>query len=213
MKNKPNPNVLHPVNNRYDLIFPANLSNGKNIIIGDFTYIRDTKFANHVISHVGTFDDKLIIGKFCQIGSNVKFVMNGANHQMDCASTYPFYIFQTWDHKLPRNDEFKNKGNIEIGNDVWIGNDVTILPGVKIGNGAIIGMNSVVGKDIPDYVIAIGNPIQIIKKRFDEETISLLLKYEWWNQSVEQINDDINMLTCNNHDHLKKWLRQKVLAK
>ena len=40
MKNKPNPNVLHPVNNRYDLIFPANLSNGKNIIIGDFTYIR-----------------------------------------------------------------------------------------------------------------------------------------------------------------------------
>ena len=31
MKNKPNPNVLHPVNNRYDLIFPANLSNGKNM--------------------------------------------------------------------------------------------------------------------------------------------------------------------------------------
>ena len=139
--------------------------------------------------------------------------MNGANHQMDCASTYPFYIFQTWDHKLPRNDEFKNKGNIEIGNDVWIGNDVTILPGVKIGNGAIIGMNSIVGKDIPDYAIAIGNPIQIIKKRFDEETISLLLKYEWWNQSVEQINDDINMLTCNNHEQFKKWLRQKVLAK
>ena len=40
--------------------------------------------------------DKLIIGKFCKIASGVTFRMNGANHQMNAASTYPFYIMEGW---------------------------------------------------------------------------------------------------------------------
>lgn len=54
---------------------------------------------------------------------------------------------------------------ITIGNDVWIGARVIILPGVHVGNGVVIGAGSVVTKDIPDYVVAAGNPARIIRHR------------------------------------------------
>ena len=54
---------------------------------------------------------------------------------------------------------------IHIGRDVWIGRGVCILPGVSIGEGAVIGANSVVTKDIPDFVLAVGVPAKVIKKR------------------------------------------------
>jgi len=53
---------------------------------------------------------------------------------------------------------------IVIGDDVWIGGDVTILPGVKIGSGCVIGAKSLVTKDIPDNVLALGNPAQVVKQ-------------------------------------------------
>jgi len=59
---------------------------------------------------------------------------------------------------------------IVIGDDVWIGGDVTILPGVKIGSGCVIGAKSLVTKDIPDNVLALGNPAQVVK-RIGTETL------------------------------------------
>lgn len=53
---------------------------------------------------------------------------------------------------------------ITIGDDVWIGGSCVINPGVSIGEGSVIGSGSVVNKDIPDHVIAVGNPIRIIRK-------------------------------------------------
>ena len=207
---KPNPKILHPVPNHYDLIFPANLNNSENVIIGDFTYIRDSHFKEHTLYHYKWMEDKLVIGKFCQIGKGIEFIMNGANHQMKSATTYPFYIFNTWQQERPNIEDFSIKGDTIIGNDVWIGQNVTVLPGIKIGDGAIIGMNSVVSKDIPPYTIAAGNPIKIIKKRFDDEIINLLLKYKWWDQTIEKINDDIPMLTCNDDKKLKEWLKNQL---
>lgn len=64
-----------------------------------------------------------------------------------------------------------------IGNDVWIGQNATILPGVHIGDGAIIGANAIVGSDVAPYSVVVGNPAKEIKKRFDEEFISLLLAF------------------------------------
>jgi maltose O-acetyltransferase len=52
---------------------------------------------------------------------------------------------------------------VTIGDNVWIGGSVTILPGVTIGNGVTIGAGSVVTKDLPDHVVAAGNPARIIK--------------------------------------------------
>lgn len=57
-----------------------------------------------------------------------------------------------------------SKGPVRIGNNVWIGDKATILPGVCIGDNVIIGANSVVTKDVPDYVVVVGNPARIIKK-------------------------------------------------
>ena len=68
-----------------------------------------------------------------------------------------------------------------IGNDVWIGNRSLVLQGVKIGDGAIIGAGSVVTKNVEPYTIVAGNPARVIRKRFDEDTISKLQKTQWWN--------------------------------
>lgn len=87
-----------------------------------------------------------------------------------------------------------------------------ILPGVHIGDGAVIGANSVVGKDIPPYAIAVGNPIQIKRYRFDEETINLLLELKWWDRSIEEIKKLIPLLDadlCESKEELKKLVNLK----
>lgn len=167
MKNKiiPDPNKIYPITGCNTVTHIKPTIKNKNIIVGEFTYFSDVDFEKHV-THLYEFNnDKLIIGKFCQIAAGVEFVMNGANHQMNAVSTYPFYIFEGWNQKLPAISDMPLKGDTVIGNDVWIGQNVTILPGVRIGDGAIIGLNSVVGSDIPPYSIAVGNPAKVIKKK------------------------------------------------
>ena len=183
----------------------------KNIIVGDFTYFADTDFEKHVTHHYDFIGDKLIIGKFCQIAAGVNFVMNGANHQMNAITTFPFYIFEGWKQKVPPLNKMPLKGDTIIGNDVWIGQNVTILPGVHIGDGAIIGLNSVVGSDVAPYTIVAGNPAKVIRKRFDNQLIKLLLKLKWWDKSIKEINDLIPILTDNNLVEVKKFLK-KYLA-
>lgn len=54
-------------------------------------------------------------------------------------------------------------GKVEIGDNVFIGMHTTILAGVKIGSNVIVGANSLVNRDIPDNVVAVGNPCRIVK--------------------------------------------------
>jgi virginiamycin A acetyltransferase len=136
--------------------------------------------------------------------------MNGVNHQMACVSTFPFYIFEKWNENVPSLDKFPIKGDTIIGNDVWIGQNATILPGVKIGDGAIIGTKSVVGSDVEPYTIVAGNPAKIIRKRFDEELIELMLKLKWWDFPVEEINKMIPLLHDNYVENVKKKIREIV---
>ncbi|OKP43933.1 hypothetical protein BJP24_14450 [Aeromonas allosaccharophila] len=91
--------------------------------------------------------------------------------------------------RLMLNDlNFRNNKKISIGNDVWIGQNVTVLRGVTIGDGAVIGANSVVTKNVPPYSIVAGVPAREIKKRFNDETISLLMEAKWWNYSISVIS-------------------------
>ena len=110
----------------------------------------------------------------------------------------------------PKASDMPYKGDTVIGNDVWIGQNATILPGVTIGDGAIIGASSVVGSDIAPYTIAVGNPARAIKKRFDDELIELLLKFKWWDRSIEEINALIPLLTCSDLDKVKKGIKQRM---
>lgn len=209
MKNnkRPNPLNVFPVANCDTVIYVKPTITNPNIIVGDFTYFSDTDFEKYVTHHYAFNGDKLIIGKFCQIAAGVNFVMNGANHQMNSVSTYPFYIFEGWNEEIPPLAEMPLKGDTVVGNDVWIGQNATILPGVKIGDGAIIGMNSVVGSDVAPYTVVAGNPAKLIRKRFDDELIDILEKLQWWNKSVEEINKLIPLLTCSDLGMVKQTLK------
>jgi virginiamycin A acetyltransferase len=120
--------------------------------------------------------------------------MNGANHHMGAVSTYPFYIFEGRNEEARPVESLPFKGDTVIGNDVRIGENATILPGVHIGDGAIIGMESVVGSDVQPYTIVAGNPAKPIRKRFDDELIMLMEKLQWWDKSIEEIQELIPLL-------------------
>ncbi len=206
----PDPNVIHPISGYDKEIYVKPTVKNQNIIVGDFTYIADSDFESHVTHHYEWNGDKLIIGKFCQIAAGVEFIMNGANHQMNAVSTFPFYTLEGWDMDPPALSDLPLKGDTVIGNDVWIGQNAVILPGVSIGDGSIIGVNSVVGNDVEPYTIVAGNPAKILRKRFDEELIDLLLKFRWWDKSVEEINDLIPILTCGDLAKVREELKARL---
>ena len=104
------------------------------------------------------------------------------------------------------------KGDTVIGNDVWIGQNAVILPDVHIGDGAIIGANSVVGNDIEPYTIVLGNPARVLRKRFDDELIDLLLKFRWWDNGIEEIDSLISILTCSDLEKIRRELQARLYS-
>lgn len=210
---KPNPEQIFPVAGVGTVTYVKPTVHNPNIVVGDFTYFGDTDFEKHVTHHYDFNGDKLIIGKFCQIGAGVEFVMNGANHQMNAVSTYPFYIMTGWDASSPPMSDLPLKGDTVIGNDVWIGQNVTVLPGVHIGDGVIIGLNSVVTKDIPPYTVVAGNPAKMIRPRFDAELTALLLHLRWWDWSVEKIQTWIPVLGCGDLEKVKQFIQKELTEK
>ena len=206
----PNPNTINPIAGYDKEIYIKPTIKSKNIIVGDFSYIADSDFESHVTHHYKWNNDKLIIGKFCQIASGAEFVMNGANHQMNAVSTFPFYTLEGWEQNPPSQNDLPIKGDTIIGNDVWIGQNATILPGVHIGDGAIIGANSVVGSNVDPYTIVAGNPAKPIRKRFDDELIDIMEKLKWWDKSIEEINSLIPLLTSRDLAKVKEELSKLV---
>ena len=206
----PDPNMIHPIAGYDKEIYVKPTIQNPNITVGDFTYIADSEFESHVTNFYPWSKDKLIIGKFCQIATGVEFIMNDANHQMSAVSTFPFYTLDGWDMEAPSASDMPFKGNTVIGNDVWIGQNAVILPGVNIGDGAIIGANSVVGSNIAPYTIVAGNPAKVIRKRFDEELIDLMLRFKWWDKSITEINELIPILTCSDLEKVREDLKAKL---
>ena len=136
--------------------------------------------------------------------------MNDANHQMNAVTTFPFYTLEGWEMNAPDPSEMPFKGDTVIGNDVWIGQNAVILPGVHIGDGAIVGANSVVGSDIDPYTIVVGNPAKVLRKRFDDELIDLILRFKWWDRSIEEIDSLIPILTCSALGKVKEERRVRL---
>ena len=204
----PNKNIAFPLKNYDRLCFLKNIIKNPNIIVGDYTYYDDFEdvhnFEKNVKYHFDFIGDQLIIGKFCMIASDVKFIMNGANHLSNAISTYPFAVFGNGWESAMEGKTYPNKGNIEIGNDVWIGYNATIMAGVKIGDGAIIATNSTVVSDVEPYTIVGGNPAREIKKRFSPEIVERLLKLQWWNWDIEKITKNVQNLTDLDIDKLEK---------
>ena len=95
---------------------------------------------------------KVIIGDNCQMAPNVAIYTAGHPVQPDTRNTLYEYGIE-----------------VTIGDNVWIGGNTVICPGVHIGSNTVIGAGSVVTKDIPDWVIAAGNPCRVIRKITDAD--------------------------------------------
>lgn len=182
-----------------------------NIIVGDYTMYNDfvndpTEFEkNNVLYHYPINGDRLIIGKFCSIACDAKFLFNSANHSLTSLSTYPFPIFfEEWElERAQVTRAWDHRGDIVIGNDVWIGYEAVILAGVTIGDGAIIGTRAVVTKDVPPYTIVGGVPAKPIRKRFSDDTIAALLALRWWDWPEERIAAHLDAIQSGQIDQIK----------
>lgn len=128
-----------------------------NADYGTLTRIGDETFINHNAYFMdgGT----ITIGSHCFIGPNCGLYT--ANHPLLAQE---------------RNQGYETARPIVIEDNVWIGADVTILPGVTIGAGSVIGAKSLVNKDIPDHVLAVGNPCKVLRKINEKDSIKDLLE-------------------------------------
>jgi virginiamycin A acetyltransferase len=207
----PDANTAYPLPAHRRVGFLKPLITRANIIVGDYSYYDDPqgpeRFENAcVLHHYDFLGDRLVIGKFCAVASDVRFIMNGANHALTGFSTFPFNIFgEAWENGFDVASIHAGfRGDTVVGNDVWIGMETMIMPGVTIGDGAIIAARSVVTKDVPAYAIAGGNPAAIIRSRFEPETVSRLLSAAWWDWPVDKITRNLNAIRSMDLDALEK---------
>jgi virginiamycin A acetyltransferase len=202
-----NPKTKHPMPGFPQICYIQNTVSNPHIIIGDYTYYDDPEdsenFERNVLYHFPFMGDRLIIGKFCALARGVKFIMNGANHQLDGFSTYPFAIFGNgWEKVEPPPAALPDKGDTVIGNDVWIGYEAVMMPGVQVGDGAIIAAKSVVTRDVAPYTIVGGNPAKCIRQRFDDAVIATLLEVAWWNWDIAKITRNLETIVAADIDAL-----------
>lgn len=128
---------------------------GENIRIGENTFVNGCCFF---------IDDNLItIGKNCLIGPSVQVYT--AKHPLAANQRVVPASKQTKDQAA----YITQTAPVTIGDNVWVGGNTVILPGVTIGSNTTIGAGSVVTKDIPDGVLAYGNPCRIIREISDSE--------------------------------------------
>ncbi len=204
----PDPMVLHPIPEQPRVVLLRPLVQSPLIEVGEYSYYDDpddpTAFeARNVLYHYGP--EKLRIGKYCALGTGVRFVMNGANHRMDGPSTFPFPIMGgSWAEHADLLTDLPTRGDTVIGHDVWIGYHVLVMPGVRIGDGAIIASGSVVVHDVPDYGIVGGNPARLIRRRYTDQEIARLLALAWWDWPVEHISAHVRALMVGSVEELER---------
>jgi virginiamycin A acetyltransferase len=202
----PNPSLRHPLPGAERLGFLKNFVTRPTIEVGDYTYYDDPagpeRFEENVLYHFDFIGDRLIIGRFCSIAAETRFIMNGGNHATTWFTTFPFPIFGNgWERATP--DSWPNKGDTVVGNDVWIGYGSTIMPGVNIGHGAIIATGSVVVRDVDPFAIVGGNPATPIRYRFDEPTRDTLLAIAWWDWGPEKLTRNVEAICSADLDALR----------
>ena len=123
---------------------PIRFDYGKNTEVGENFFAN----FNTVILDVA----KVTIGKNVMFAPNVSIYTAG----------HPV-------HPDSRNSGYEYGIPITIGDNVWIGGNTAVLPGVNIGNNVVIGAGSIVTRDIPDNVIAAGNPCRVIRAITEED--------------------------------------------
>ena len=117
---------------------------GKHIHFGKNVY------ANFGLTMVD--DTHIYVGDYTMFGPNC--VIATAGHPI-----LPELREKAYQYNIP----------VHIGKNCWLGAGVIVLPGVKIGDGSVIGAGSVVTKDVPENVIAVGNPCRVLREISDKD--------------------------------------------
>ena len=117
-----------------------------------------------------------------------------------------------WERSTPHIEELPHNGDTVIGSDVWIGRGSVIMPGVHLEDGCIVAAYSVVTRSFPPYSVIGGNPARLIKKRFDDEMISLLLRLQWWNRSAEEVTGLLPILISPDLDRVRAVIQARLGA-
>ncbi|REC46989.1 type B chloramphenicol O-acetyltransferase [Chryseobacterium pennipullorum] len=153
--------------------------------------------------------DKLIIGSYCSIGTGASFIMCGnQGHRYDWISSFPFFYMSEVECFGEALDAFQPAGDTVIGHDVWIGTEAMIMPGIRIGDGAVIGSRALVTRDVEPYTIVGGNPAKLIRKRFSERHIDMLLEMKWWEWDETLLKDAVQTLCSPDIDLLYEWFKK-----
>jgi len=193
----------------------SDLVTNPNIIVGRYSYYSGwyhghgfDDCARYLMTEPGV--DRLIIGDFCSIGSGAAFIMAGnQGHRNDWASAFPFFYMPEVPHFAGAVDAFQPAGDTVIGNDVWIGSEAIMMPGVKVGDGAVIGTRALVTRDVEPYAIVGGNPAKVIRKRFDDDSIAMLLEMKWWDWDDARLGEAMPLLCSGDiaalHAFWREW--------
>lgn len=153
--------------------------------LGRRNIVRYSTLGKGSYTGTNTVINKADIGKYSSISWNVS--IGGGTHQYNKVSMYTGYWFnRTFGIENTENFPYYRT---QIGNDVWIASGANIIGGINIGDGCVVGAGAVVTKDIPPYSIVVGVPARVVKKRFDDETIDLLEKIQWWDWPDELIKE------------------------
>lgn len=161
-------------------------------IAGDYSYASAFEPAEDWAARLAPYlfphsEERLILGKFCQIADGVVFITASANHRRDGFSTYPFAVFEgDFESGRPSLPEVAGPDTV-IGNDVWIGKDARILPGARLGDGVIVSAGAVVRGTVPPFTVVAGNPARVVRERFDAATVARLLEVAWWDWPIARI--------------------------
>ena len=146
---------------------------------GDGCYIELPFHANWGGHHVH-------FGAGVYVNSNATFVDDGHIYVGDKVMFGPNVTVATANH--PVDPELRSRGlqynkDVHIGENAWIGAGAVIVPGVRIGKNTVIGAGSVVTKDIPDGVVAVGNPCRVLRavSEHDREFFYKTERIDWEN--------------------------------
>lgn len=125
---------------------------------------------------------RVSVGRYCSVGFET-ILLGGGEHRQDHFTTRNIWEITG----MPAPARVRAKGDLVIGHDVWIGMRATILSGVELGTGSVVGAGAVVTRSLPPYSIAVGTPARVVRRRFDPETIDLLMRSEWWNREPDEL--------------------------
>jgi virginiamycin A acetyltransferase len=144
------------------------------------------------------------IGKYCAIGEGLRIVTS--NHETGRAN-----LQVRLQRRLGFRDVSGEPRTVRIGNACWIGDNVTFLPGSGLKDGCIAGAGAIVTKVFPPFSIVGGNPARVLRMRFAEEVVRVLLEMAWWEWSEERMARhrrffDANLTEISDPDEIRALL-------